>query len=850
MKFSLQTKFYFYILPLLAILPIVIYSLITPYTQLKAGFSEFKSDAQRAQEAETLAEDINTEQLELFHLLGAAPPKSYDLAANPNYADFKTASKATDDQLTLMQTGITQDVALNDEERLAINNITKYHADFQSLTLQVLVLSAAGKKDEAFSLLGDRIDGLVSEYLRPEIEKLEVIKEDDVKTSLPALTTILTSHGVIPIPGLQSRINKIITHFENSVDTQTIGKLIDDLQAETFYQVAKEGGADYSAGDAADIDAQRQEIQDQVASTIASLRQGLSPTDPQDQDELALVARVEQAYQKLVVLDSHAVALGKNQQSIEGLALLEGSIDTFAEGTLDPLTKQLILGDKQDVQNLTDALSTQLTLITYLLYALGAAIFLIGLGGLWKLSRDIIAPIIVLRNATVRLTAGDFSTSVPVTTNDEIGDLAKAFNAMAAKLHEFYATLEDKVKTQTSELSKQVSELESTKKATINLLEDLNHEKANIQAAQAKDEAMLASIGDGFIATDSEGKIVLVNTVFEDMLGLKEAEVIGKLLVDVVPAADETGTALPTEKRPIRQALTNKSIKTKAITTTAFYTRKDGTLFPVTITVSPIITGGNLIGAVEVFRDITHEHEVDKAKSEFVSLASHQLRTPLSAIGWYAELLLEGEAGKVTKQQKEFLEQISASNNRMVALVKALLNASRIDLGTLASDPSPIDVIELAESVVGELTPQTEEREITLTKKYQSKKIVFNADANLLRIVVQNLLSNAIKYTPPKGKVTLTIALDEKNFHLTVSDTGYGIPKSQQDKIYQKLFRADNAKEKDPDGNGLGLYIVKSVIETNGGQIRFESEENKGTTFFIELPASGMKKIEGSRTLG
>jgi signal transduction histidine kinase len=174
---------------------------------------------------------------------------------------------------------------------------------------------------------------------------------------------------------------------------------------------------------------------------------------------------------------------------------------------------------------------------------------------------------------------------------------------------------------------------------------------------------------------------------------------------------------------------------------------------------------------------------------------------------------------------------------------------SRIDLGTLASEPVSLDLADLADSVVGELMPQISERKIKLTKEY-ARPLTFMADPKLMRILIQNLLSNAVKYTPPEGSIAASLILDKKSLHLKVADTGYGIPAAQQGKIFTKLFRADNAKEKEQDGNGLGLYIIKSIVESNGGKIWFESQENKGTTFYIDLPASGMKKIEGSRTLG
>jgi PAS domain S-box-containing protein len=367
---------------------------------------------------------------------------------------------------------------------------------------------------------------------------------------------------------------------------------------------------------------------------------------------------------------------------------------------------------------------------------------------------------------------------------------------------------------------------------------------------RAKDEAILSSISDGLVVTDLQGRVLSVNRTFEKELGWKSEEVLGKKFVDIVPLLDEKGNSVGEKDRLIVQALEKRSLQTTADISSAYYQRKDGSRFPAYIAVTPIYLGADLLGAVEVFRDVSREKEIDKAKTEFVSLASHQLRTPLSAIGWYAELLVDGEAGAITKQQKEFLTQIRESNQRMVELVNSLLNVSRIDLGTLASEPVPTDSKALAKSVIAELKPQMEERQLQIRETYDDKvPSDMLLDPKLMRIIIQNLLSNAVKYTPEKGTITLTFAAQGKDFLCEVADTGYGIPESQQGKIFTKLFRADNAKEKDPDGNGLGLYLVKAIVEAQRGRIWFDSQEGTGTTFHVTLPLSGMKKIDGSKTL-
>lgn len=251
------------------------------------------------------------------------------------------------------------------------------------------------------------------------------------------------------------------------------------------------------------------------------------------------------------------------------------------------------------------------------------------------------------------------------------------------------------------------------------------------------------------------------------------------------------------------------------------------------------------------YQDITKEQEVDQAKTEFVSLASHQLRTPLSAINWYSEMLLSGDSGKLNQQQQELMQQVADSNRRMIDLVGSLLNVSRIDLGTFAVDPVPTDFKAVAESVLGELQAPIATKNLKVTTWYAPELPLIPADPKLLRMVFQNLLSNAVKYTPEKGEIRLAVGPEPsgKEVRITVADTGFGIPLNAQEKIFTKLYRADNAREKDADGNGLGLYIVKSIVEQSQGKIWFESQENKGTTFFVHLPLSGMRKKTGAKAL-
>jgi PAS domain S-box-containing protein len=275
--------------------------------------------------------------------------------------------------------------------------------------------------------------------------------------------------------------------------------------------------------------------------------------------------------------------------------------------------------------------------------------------------------------------------------------------------------------------------------------------------------------------------------------------------------------------------------------------RKDGEAYDAASSISPVLgQDGTVRFFVGIERDITKEKQIDRAKTEFVSLASHQLRTPLTAIKWNAEIVLEEE---LSADVKSYIDQIYQSNERMIELVNGLLNVSRIDMGTFAIEPEKIDPIVIFDSVLGELEPLIVSKKLKITKTYKTVDAFLNTDKKLLRIVVQNLLSNAVKYTDEKGKVEVSVKKTKTNFEFIVQDSGMGIPKNQQGKIFSKLFRAENAVASVADGTGLGLYVTKAVVEQLGGKITFKSTENKGTTFFFNLPIDGIVKKEGNKEL-
>ena len=399
--------------------------------------------------------------------------------------------------------------------------------------------------------------------------------------------------------------------------------------------------------------------------------------------------------------------------------------------------------------------------------------------------------------------------------------------------------------TDISEHKKTEEELMIRTKTLETLKTAIEHEKVQV-------EAILNSIGDGVIATDTYGRIMMVNKTAERLLDQTAPELFGKSVTETLSLFDgETGVPLLKEQRPLDIALTTgRTISTHAAEGYRIYIGKNGRKFPVSITAAPVRLNKIIIGGIETFRDISKSQEIDKAKSEFVSLASHQLRTPLTIIGLYSEMLKSESGSKnLTTEQKKYLNEIVNANKRMIKLVDLILNVSRIDLGVLNVVSMPIDFVEIAETIWKEFLPQIKNKELKFEKNYDANLPILKSDPKLLEVILENLVSNAVKYTPPQGQIELSIKPKGQTMIIKVSDTGYGIPASQQNKVFSKMFRAENVLNKDADGTGLGLYMVKSIVEKMGGKIWFESEENKGTSFFVILPQiHSMRKITYQKT--
>lgn len=226
-----------------------------------------------------------------------------------------------------------------------------------------------------------------------------------------------------------------------------------------------------------------------------------------------------------------------------------------------------------------------------------------------------------------------------------------------------------------------------------------------------------------------------------------------------------------------------------------------------------------------------------KIKFDFVTIASHQLRTPLSAMKWFLEMLLSGSAGKLTRRQHGFINEIYQSNERMIRLVADLLIVSRIEQKSLKMVCRPFVIEEVIAGVMKGMKPLTDAARITVVTKFDSKKKTeINGDEDKIRQVVRTLMDNAIRYMIDGGLVIIKCASMRTSVTMQVQDTGVGIPAKERSKVFQQFYRGSNVVRMRTDGSGLGLYISKAIVTASGGTISVNSTEGKGSLFSVTLP--------------
>lgn len=358
-----------------------------------------------------------------------------------------------------------------------------------------------------------------------------------------------------------------------------------------------------------------------------------------------------------------------------------------------------------------------------------------------------------------------------------------------------------------------------------------------IETEREQAEAVLDSLRDAVIVTDSFNELAMANEEAARLLGFHLDESLHRSIDDIVP--DE---AL---RRLIRDA---RDLATPAHRRHADYEMAPGEEldeeeaaalsrhFDVTLSCLPDPKSG-VGGVVTILRDVTREREINQMKSDFVSKVSHELRTPLSSINAYIELLLDGEAQSEESQQ-EFYQIIKNEADRLNRLIDNMLNISRIEAGIIKIERAEVDFVKAAQSAIEVILPQAKLKEITVSLKKSPLACTAIADVDMIQQVMLNLLSNAVKYTPEGGRVTVTVENDDatRSAMVSIADTGLGIPPDAIDKVFDKFYRIENYKRV-AKGTGLGLALVKHIVETvHQGHIAVTSELGMGSKFTFTIP--------------
>jgi PAS domain S-box-containing protein len=486
--------------------------------------------------------------------------------------------------------------------------------------------------------------------------------------------------------------------------------------------------------------------------------------------------------------------------------------------------------------------------IIYFLSIYGFVFFVFTIVILLLLDRIVIKKLQNLTNNVIKMRS-DKNTSerIMINGNDELATLAHEINSMLDSVEESSQKVkqdEIQIEAEARELEHKNTTLEKSTETLLNVMGDLESTKSKIEHEKILDEIMLKSIGEGLIVTDHDGVITIANKSSQEMFGWDGDELIGKPINVWIPMQTENRDALSPQDTVISKVLKNGLRETA----TYYFTRKDGSEFPAIITSTAVVVDDKITGAISVIHDVTKEKEVDRMKTEFISLASHQLRTPLVATKWISEILQEESQG-LNPEIKQYITSIHEANEHMIDLVDALLNISRIESGRIIIDPKPTSLPDLVKSVISEVAVMSKEKDIQISVSSEENLPTIQLDPKLMRHVYMNLLTNSIKYSPDHSHITVSLYRKDTDIISEVKDEGYGIPKNVTDRVFQKFFRAENIAKKVTEGTGLGLYLVKLIVDAAEGKIWFETEENKGTRFWFSLPINGMSPKKGEVSL-
>lgn len=389
---------------------------------------------------------------------------------------------------------------------------------------------------------------------------------------------------------------------------------------------------------------------------------------------------------------------------------------------------------------------------------------------------------------------------------------------------------------------------------------------ANLRDDSSKFKLIINSLEDGVVLIDSERTIQLINPGAGKICGWSPEEATGLGISSVLNLVNEKGEAIPEKDNPFYRIFDLKqSMRGKDM----FIMTRDKKQIPISLNISPLLDDRNIVtAAAAVFNNVSQERAEEKQRRDFISTASHEMRTPVAAIEGYLALALNDKVSTIDSRARGYLEKAHASTQHLGKLFQDLLTSAKAEDGRLTSHPTVVELGEFIEKLSGDLrlvaekkglfvefiTSANATRTINATREGGGEKVVrplyyVMVDPDRLREVITNLFDNAVKYTP-EGKISLGITGNEQVVQCYVKDTGPGIPADDLPHLFQKFYRVDNSATRTIGGTGLGLFICRKIVELYGGRIWAESELGKGSSFYINLPRLSTQKAAQLQAAG
>src|SRR3989344_7274672 len=335
-------------------------------------------------------------------------------------------------------------------------------------------------------------------------------------------------------------------------------------------------------------------------------------------------------------------------------------------------------------------------------------------------------------------------------------------------------------------------------------------------------EAVVFNVGEGVFAVNLKGEIIVFNQIAEKIVGLKKDLILGQSYEQLLQFFNS-------KTRDSYGSFINKVLlqgKSVSLPSDAVLITSSKAEIPVAVNSSPIKNQkGIIVGGIVVFRDITHEREIEEIRADLISIASHQLRTPLSEIKGLLSLLTDNIAGPLNPKQKEYLDLLAVANERMINLVNDLLNISRIEQGRLQLNFQKVNLGTITAEICRGLQVAAKQKKQNLNLFIDQSLPVVVADPEKTKEIISNLVENALKYTFEGGTIVVKVTTNINGCWVLVKDSGVGVPKAKQKELFQKFSRIENALSQKTTGTGLGLYTVRQLVEKQNGRIWFESEE-------------------------